>query len=454
MLQALSAIGTGNHTGREIHTRFSLPVSAFPGCQRFSKVESRSRGDLVGRRKRPSTCSRDQIGRKQTELHGLWTREEDDLLRANCGRPLLELARIFGRTPNAIRIRLQVLGPTPAPIQAEEPPILEPEHANLTLQLKEMPETIRPARPGRQPPPTPMQPNLSSNTQRLGLALLVALALVIGFLLGRATAPDDRVILKELEGGTTTRPDSIAPAGVSLANSSPLESSASADPIDIVSWNVRGYPEKRESDTNWFHHQLTVMGADVLCIQEIANLERIATLRTRHGSLSHCMFADSRRGMDNAILADNRVGLEDMSDPGGFQHPPQVAYAFCQGFDAVIVCLHLTWGDEAIRKLELKTLQQCIDGWLQRDPDLILIGDFNLMGDSIAAFARDVGMITMTGDRYDHVLISPDLANEEAVSARIVRFTGTDSGIAERVSDHVPLVATFRIDDGYQDRAN
>ena len=59
---------------------------------------------------------------------------------------------------------------------------------------------------------------------------------------------------------------------------------------------------------------------------------------------------------------------------------------------------------------------------------------------------------TLANNRYDHFLVSPDLANEEAVSCRIQTFTGEDLDIAKRVSDHLPVLAMFTTDMKYKDR--
>ena len=60
---------------------------------------------------------------------------------------------------------------------------------------------------------------------------------------------------------------------------------------------------------------------------------------------------------------------------------------------------------------------------------------------------------THAGNRYDHILISPDLANEEAISARIVTYEGADLETAKGVSDHLPVVGRFRVDMRFRDRA-
>ena len=59
---------------------------------------------------------------------------------------------------------------------------------------------------------------------------------------------------------------------------------------------------------------------------------------------------------------------------------------------------------------------------------------------------------THANNRYDHFLVSPDLANEEAISCRIETFVAEDLIIAKRVSDHLPVVATFSTSSQFKDR--
>ena len=101
---------------------------------------------------------------------------------------------------------------------------------------------------------------------------------------------------------------------------------------------------------------------------------------------------------------------------------------------------------------------------LAQDPDLIICGDFNTTEQGIQELAEAIGMVVMVpagqdgigtthaNNRYDHFLVSPDLANEEAVSCKIQTFTGDDLETAKRVSDHLPVLAQFRTDNLYRDR--
>lgn len=158
------------------------------------------------------------------------------------------------------------------------------------------------------------------------------------------------------------------------------------------------------------------------------------------------------------------VGQNDIPDPQGFQHPSQAVYVFRGGFDAVVVTVHLTWSDEEKREKEKELLCNVVSEMLKIDPDVIIVGDFNTGEKDMQELARTVGMILMVpsaqdgigtthaGNRYDYFLISPDLANEEAVSCHIEQFVGNDLDIAKKVSDHLPVVAWFKTDIKFKDR--
>jgi len=232
----------------------------------------------------------------------------------------------------------------------------------------------------------------------------------------------------------------------------------------IVTWNVRGYPEDNAGERSWFHTELQRLRADVLCVQEIANQERVDEFLQTETSFTQVAFLDSTDGQDNALFATRSVTLEDLSDPQGFRHPAQCARVSRGGFDAVVVTVHLSWADMDQREEEKGRLQGILSQALAIDPDVIVVGDFNTEGTDIENLAETIGLevldpagqagvgTTYAEHRYDHFLVSPDLAAEEAISCRIQTYTGSDLDTAKQVSDHRPVVATFRTNPQYRDR--
>jgi endonuclease/exonuclease/phosphatase family metal-dependent hydrolase len=232
----------------------------------------------------------------------------------------------------------------------------------------------------------------------------------------------------------------------------------------IATWNVYGYPETAADLRTWFSERLAELDPDVLCIQEIANQDRVnAFLETEPGFVA-AAFKDSRDGQDNAIFIKRGATVVDLPDPEGFQHPAQAAYVCAGGLDLVIVTVHLSWSDKERRAAEKQLLGTVVAEYLAFDPDVMVAGDFNTTENAIEELALATGTMVMVpegqdgvgttdgGNRYDHFLISPDLAQEEAICSRIETFEGQDRSIVFRVSDHLPVVAEFRTSDKFRDR--
>ncbi len=229
----------------------------------------------------------------------------------------------------------------------------------------------------------------------------------------------------------------------------------------IATWNVRGYPESADDRRAWFSSKLADMSPDIICIQEIANQSRVDTFIETEG-YPFAAFLNSDDGQDNAIFCAEWVELNDIADPPGFKHPVQAAFVAYADFDAVIVTLHLMFTDEETREAEKALLADVAADMQQIDPDVIIVGDFNITETEIQQLADTLGMQVMiplrqegvgttTGNnRYDHFLISPDLANEEAVTCEIQTYF--DEAIASQVSDHVPVLAVFDADGDFRDR--
>ena len=233
--------------------------------------------------------------------------------------------------------------------------------------------------------------------------------------------------------------------------------------IVITTWNLRGYPEKDPADSQWFNQELNKLKPDVLCVQEIANQKAVGIFLSKETNFTKTAFADSGDGQDNAIFCTSSINIEDLPDPAGFQHPAQAAYISYGGFDAVIVDVHLSWTNVELREKEKVLLKNVVLEMLKKDPYVIIAGDFNTEGQDIEDLASSIGIIvfepvgqegigtTYAGHSYDHFLISPDLASEEAVSCHINTFT-SDLETAKKVSDHMPVTAVFKTDLKFRDK--
>jgi endonuclease/exonuclease/phosphatase family metal-dependent hydrolase len=284
--------------------------------------------------------------------------------------------------------------------------------------------------------------------QRASLLLAALAALLVALLAGCATQADQAGAIRDRHEDPFSQPLAVA-----------------VEPqLQVLTWNVRGTPEKTAEDVAWFSAQLGRLQPAVLCLQEVANQGSGDRLVADNPAFQVVGFHDSPDGQDNAILATAAVTGKDLPGPEGFQHPAQLAYIAEGGFDAVVLTLHLSWTDKAKREQEKQLLKAVVQSLLQIDPDVIVVGDFNTTEVGIAELATAIGLVVMVppgqdgvgtthaGNRYDHFLISPDLATEEAVSAHIETFTGSDLVIAQRVSDHLPVTASFRTAARFRDR--
>lgn len=164
----------------------------------------------------------------------------------------------------------------------------------------------------------------------------------------------------------------------------------------IVTWNVPVYPEKRSEDhRELFSEQISILDADVLCVQEIANQIRVDHFLETESSNTQVGFLDSSNGQDNAIFSTDLIEPDDIDDPIGFQHSALVVYVTYNGYDAIIVTVHPSWKNEELREQEKQFLSEVVESMLILDPDVIVAGDFNTKEDGILDLAKILGLKVM-----------------------------------------------------------
>jgi endonuclease/exonuclease/phosphatase family metal-dependent hydrolase len=170
---------------------------------------------------------------------------------------------------------------------------------------------------------------------------------------------------------------------------------AATQEVKITTWNLRGYPEKSETARRWFSGQLRRLRPDILCVQEIANRAKVNHFLSVETLFTNVVFEESPDGQDNAIFFTSNMGMKSLPAPQGFQHPARAAYVWSGGFDAVLITVHLSWTNIALREQEKKSLKAAVDDALKIDPDVIVAGDFNTEGMEIGALASTLGMAVM-----------------------------------------------------------
>lgn len=408
-----------------------LPIRA------LVKKFGRNRGAIRSRLKKLGlgAASREPASRFPQPLHdadqlaghascyrtGPWTDDEDETVRRFANRTVPELAEMLHRHPGSVEARLYKLG---LYARNEAPTFRTPAPTVLTARSRFGPFVIG--------------------------AILMGMLIVIML----------SVYLLSRERSTVVS----ATRAVNLPTKSEPLVVRNESCLWIATWNVRGYPETAPKDIDWFSHQLAELQADVLCVQEIASEARVATFLANHSEYENRVFVDSHSVHDNAIFATETIILEGLDVPDGFLHPPQVAYVARDGFDAVIVTLHLAWEPTERRYGEMRLLGPLVRDLLAIDPDVMLVGDFNLLPGQAQALAGRLGMTVLlgrnqsavgtmfSGNSYDYFFISPDLAEEEAQGAAVVTFDRADLEAARRVSDHMPVLGFFSCDERFRDR--
>lgn len=83
----------------------------------------------------------------------------------------------------------------------------------------------------------------------------------------------------------------------------------------IGTWNLGGYPETSPDRGTGFSNTLPTLGVDILCVQEIANQDRVNAFLHTESGFSAVAFQDSSDGIDNAIFFANGIAIEDLPDP-------------------------------------------------------------------------------------------------------------------------------------------
>lgn len=273
------------------------------------------------------------------------------------------------------------------------------------------------------------------------------------------------------------------------------QASAQEGPVfTMVSWNVQvfgksvGAPRKRAVQ-EVLGRLFADPAAKVFAVQELANEQGASTL---HGLLPGTnwqrSFENTRDSQDNGFYVRegakiNCSGFLYPEGTGVFSHPPRMAHITVGSFDFLAISLHLAFeaGKDAEAEAELGRMLAWIGEYLKRpgaDPDIVLVGDFNLpttSGKELSvrssegqwtplegllenAPARFTALIDeqtsrsgrQAANNYDHFVLSEDLLAEEFIAGSAKRAPpewvhdaeSANNGV--RASDHYPIWAQFR----------
>jgi exodeoxyribonuclease-3 len=253
--------------------------------------------------------------------------------------------------------------------------------------------------------------------------------------------------------------------------------------MKIATWNVNSLKVRLPHVLDW----LAATQADVLCLQETKTEDKGFPYAELEAAGYHAAHNGQKTYNGVAILA--REGLEDVrcDIPGFADEQKRVIAATVRG--RRVVCAYMPNGqavgsDKYEYKLRwLAALADCVREELQRWPELVLLGDYNIapedrdvhdpvawkdqilcseperagfrqfldlgLADAFRLFPqpdklyswwdyRQMGFRLNRGLRIDHILLSPPLAG-------ICRSCEIDKAPRklERPSDHAPVLATL-----------
>jgi exonuclease III len=253
----------------------------------------------------------------------------------------------------------------------------------------------------------------------------------------------------------------------------------------IAAWNLAGYggipAERLEKQVEG----LALLDAEVIALVEISPIEALETLRqglAAKGVDYETSIIPQNRNLHVGVLFKNGITAQNPqfipgSDLGDDRKRQAFVVEMKVGkFDFLLIVVHLKSGRSAenqeIRDEQAKIIAQFIQERLdQRREDILLVGDFNMIpGQDVSNFHHLGGDDVMDflsswdlQDRFSHIQkagranLLDGFAIQRKYSTEYIRGSlrlfpmhwSMDIGrerFKDTVSDHLPFVASFRID--------
>lgn len=253
----------------------------------------------------------------------------------------------------------------------------------------------------------------------------------------------------------------------------------------VAAWNVAGFQRIREDRLKRQVEGLALLDAEVVTLVEVkpfshmqALVDGLADMGAEYDSIMLPQNSDLNIGVlfKKGVMASNARFIEgsDLGDPDNRR--ALVVDIQVGKFDFVLVAVHLKSSrsakSQSIRDEQCKVIGTWITEFLsQRQEDIVLLGDFNMIpGEDVSNFHHLGGDDLMNfvsswdlQDRFSHILPAgrANLLDGFAISRRFsteyirgslrlfpMHWT-MDMGrerFRTEVSDHLPFVASFRID--------
>lgn len=235
--------------------------------------------------------------------------------------------------------------------------------------------------------------------------------------------------------------------------------------LNVVTWNIEHFP-KSTSTIAGVKSIIASLDADIIAVQEI---EEKTPFMSIANSLEgwNSAFGDVRYDLDlgyyykvDAFKSVSEISLLFNDDASAF--PRQVVrldVVHASGLEVTFLNIHLKCcsGSEDRRKAASERIKAYIDGELS-DKMVIVLGDFNdeigsdspfqnFIDDSSNYTFADAGLTDVSYPSWpshiDHILITNELFNH-VTSSRVLKPEGCLEGYSSDVSDHRPVLASFK----------
>ena len=253
----------------------------------------------------------------------------------------------------------------------------------------------------------------------------------------------------------------------------------------VAAWNLAGFGEIPEERLQQQVEGLALLDAEVVALVEINPLSALDTLcrglRTKGVKYDKCCLEQNGDLNIGVLFKEGITATNPQLLPGSDLNDPHRRRAFIVDmtvgqFDFKLIVVHLKSGREAteqkLRDRQAKVIGKFIkDQRKEKREDILLVGDFNMIpGQDVSNFHHLGGNDLMDflsswdlQDRYSHILevgranLLDGFAISRTYSTEYIRGSlrvfpmhwAMDIGrekYRETVSDHLPFVASFRID--------
>lgn len=253
----------------------------------------------------------------------------------------------------------------------------------------------------------------------------------------------------------------------------------------VAAWNLAGFGGIEEARVERQIEGLSLLDAEIIALVEISPLsvlERLKQGLARKGVIYHSVILPQARDLHigvlfkDGVIAENPRLLEGSDLDDNNKRKALIVDMKVGRFDFQFIVVHLKSGrdhdDQQMRDRQARVIGQYIaECRSQSREDIVLVGDFNMIpGQDVSNFHHLGGNDLMDfisswdlQDRYSHLLeagranLLDGFAISRSFSTEYIRGSlrvfpmhwALDMGrerFRETISDHLPFVASFRID--------